>query len=482
MDRSSRAILILFSFFLVVVGFSLWFSRTPDPALDDGDGENGPAVGTAGEPDRPDVPEDGLRPEPLPPQPGLVISGKVLDAGGRPIEGAVLSLYQGRRWLPSVRLSSDEESDRQRVADLFQYYRADASTLHPLGMDVSSTVERESPVREDVSAADGTFAFEDAPAGRLRVAATYGRLSSGQVDATGGTPLELVLRTKTRLSGKVVVIEDGRPLAGALVRAYQGGRVRAVEADRNGAFVFDDLPAGETTVLATHPDHAGASEQPTLSPGEETVLRLSLGRGHDLVVVARGFHPERPEKKIYLPYTTVVLIREIDRAYVLARTTSDGVATFTNLPPGRYVVNGRRKGYLAAGSAEISLPLPEEQEVEIFLDLAVPSTIRVLDERGYAGSRSTGTARRPSSSRGSPATGSAPSCRRIRRRARSSRPCSCRRASSAGGSPGSTGRRSPGRRYRSSSSPTPAASRARRSSSGRTRRGSSPGRRFRRER
>ena len=56
---------------------------------------------------------------------------------------------------------------------------------------------------------------------------------------------------------------------------------------------------------------------------------------------------------------------------------------FSSLPPGRYLVNGRRKGYLAAGTTEVTLPLPQEQELEVFLDRAVPSTIRVLDERGY---------------------------------------------------------------------------------------------------
>ncbi len=159
------------------------------------------------------VPSEGT--EAPPPSRGRRLSGRVLDAEGRPVRGAAV--------------------------------RATAVAVAAAGAGgVRGPAGETRTIEGGTTGADGTFSLDLAalPDGvaSLDLSATRGPLAARR-SLPGGVPpegpLDLVLPREFAAGGRVLAAEDGRPLEGIAVRI--GGREAATDA--RGAFRLEGLPA-----------------------------------------------------------------------------------------------------------------------------------------------------------------------------------------------------------------------------------------------
>lgn len=166
-----------------------------------------------------------------------------------------------------------------------------------------------------------------------------------------GTPLRLPvsrLRTPGRVRGRVVDAVTGSGVPGALVRL---GPQMAIT-DRDGEVAFGGVPGGQhrlsmsqeisfaDAVFVGDPTVVVDSAQPA-----PTTFRLAIARGARVNVAVRRYTAQRtgiagaPDSLVDagpLSNATLVLTGERDTLY---RTTAEnGTATFTDVPPGEWVI------------------------------------------------------------------------------------------------------------------------------------------------
>jgi hypothetical protein len=169
-----------------------------------------------------------------------------------------------------------------------------------------------------------------------------------------GIPLRLPvsrLRTPGRVYGRVVDAVSGRGVPGALVRL--GPQVAITDAD--GDVAFGGVPGGEHRLSMSQETsfaHAVFVGDPTVRVDSmrprPTTFTLAIARGARLDIDARRFAIARTavagaQDSVVdagpLSNATLVLAGERDTLY---RTTrSDGKTSFTDVPPGRWVVSIR---------------------------------------------------------------------------------------------------------------------------------------------
>ncbi len=166
-----------------------------------------------------------------------------------------------------------------------------------------------------------------------------------------GLPLRMPvsrLRTPGRVRGRVVDAVTGSGVPGALVRL---GPQMAIT-DRDGEVVFGGVPGGEhrlsmsqetsfaDPVFVGDPTVVVDSTQPT-----PTTFRLAIARGARVQIVARRYTAQRtgiagtPDSLVDagpLANATLVLSGERDTLY--RTTTENGTATFTDVPPGHWMI------------------------------------------------------------------------------------------------------------------------------------------------
>jgi RNA polymerase sigma factor (sigma-70 family) len=171
-------------------------------------------------------------------RPGPTAAGRVLDPGGRPIEGASVQLFDG-----------------------------------PLQVH---------PVRQTTTDASGRYQVEGLWTGSLFVAAEApGRGTSRRALAGGG---DLELQPEARLSA-TIQDRDGVPLAGAAVRLVvmspQGDRLltfRRTRTDAQGRVDLGSLGAGTYTLDVDGREGGSGSWQGRFAPGEKRHLSLRVPR------------------------------------------------------------------------------------------------------------------------------------------------------------------------------------------------------------
>ena len=166
-----------------------------------------------------------------------------------------------------------------------------------------------------------------------------------------GTPLRLPisrLRTPGRVRGRVVDAVTGTGVPGALVRL--GPQVAIT--DRDGEVAFGGVPGGQhrlsmsqetsfaEAVFVGDPTVVVDSAQPT-----PTTFRLAIARGARVNIVARRYAskrtaiagaPDSLEDAGPLANAALILAGERDTLY--RTTTEQGTATFTDVPPGHWVI------------------------------------------------------------------------------------------------------------------------------------------------
>lgn len=101
----------------------------------------------------------------------------------------------------------------------------------------------------------------------------------------GAGPLEVVLAPARAIEGQVVAAEDDRPLAGAMVEGESASWRNRARTSPDGRFRFTDAPDEQATLVVTLAGRKGA----VVEAADAAVVRLSLGRAiRGLVVDPAG--------------------------------------------------------------------------------------------------------------------------------------------------------------------------------------------------
>lgn len=281
------------------------------------------------------------------------VSGRLLDSGGKPVEGAAVA------WFP---------------------FRSEEETL----LDETTGKEPQA-LGETKTDAAGRFAARwEKEQGlvtiRVLSAAHLGLLLPGPYDSGDVSLSDIALPSSRRVAGRVVD-EAGRPVAGARVEAWalsaafgfsfaeEGGRFfsRAVTAE-DGGFTFASVPHGNLVVLARAAGYVPAEDYGT---GRRPALRLKRG------AALRGKVTDRRGK----PAPGAIVIA----GGVAGRTDDSGRYALSAVAPGRVVVRALWREELGGRRAGIRLRKGEVAEV----------AIRLTEDAAIAGVVSHEKSRRP---------------------------------------------------------------------------------------
>lgn len=220
---------------------------------------------------------------------GHRVTGRVLDGNDRPVEGALVSVGDGRRVWTDARGVFDAGIRRGTVT-----LRASAPGLAPRRVDVAVVDE---PVDVEI----------------------------------------VLLRARARLSGRIEG-ENGEPLADARVtlRTLDGLSPTRVEwTDERGVYRFDDLPPGEVEIEIDHPDHGPTAKRIELrrEDADETVdVELVEGWTIEIEVRLAGSRD-------------AVAGARVEGGGDRAHTDTSGVAVLRNLVDERVRVEVSAEGY-----------------------------------------------------------------------------------------------------------------------------------------
>ena len=127
---------------------------------------------------------------------------------------------------------------------------------------------------------DGAFAFDEIPAGEIRVYTfDQARLIEGETSIQ--LPEDGVEEVNVLLSGGIGIVRgivldaDGNPVAGAEV----GGGMSVTTTDENGVFVLEDVPVGKRSIVAVSQEIGsnGVATIDLVAEGEEVYATVVLG-------------------------------------------------------------------------------------------------------------------------------------------------------------------------------------------------------------
>ena len=201
---------------------------------------------------------------------------------------------------------------------------------------------------EGTSQADGSFRLVGVVPGSYRLSVTAERTSHAGLErplliGPGGlTALRLVVTAVPAITGLVRGI-DGTPVPGVLVRLDRNDRngidMPQVMTGADGRFRLSGTPADQGTVVAWDPRQGVASAAVPASSLSPSPLVLQLQTGASVVGYIR-YRDGTP-----VPGASVAVTRQ--RGIVLydsASTGEDGHFQITSLLPGTYAVRARRRG------------------------------------------------------------------------------------------------------------------------------------------
>ncbi|HEV8578527.1 MAG TPA: carboxypeptidase-like regulatory domain-containing protein [Thermoanaerobaculia bacterium] len=222
------------------------------------------------------------------------------------------------------------------------------------------------------SATDGTFHFSGLTTGeRIDLAVRHPDFAEAQVHGAeigAGSPVEIVLRRPSRVSGRVVDPSDrGIPGALVLLRVQPSHTERWVETGEDGAFMAEQLPPGELSVRASAAGYQDARiddlELATEEPLDSLTLRLSPA------AALAGSVGDAEGKPLAGVRVSVSSTAGKEGANVAEWTTDDaGAFRLDGLRPGPVVIRAEHRAYrpaerrmeLKAGSNELDLSLESD--------------------------------------------------------------------------------------------------------------------------
>ncbi len=319
----------------------------------------------------------------------LEITGTVRNPEGETVEGARVTL-----WLPGKKASLADTpevnlADIQRVNALVYIDPLDWDQPRPMSL-LTETAATAAPRRDagtEVAAVDtsgdGTYTLlVPAGVGRGPFRVTARKEDVGSAAAQGvqvGQQLDLTLGTAGQVTGQVIGEAQSLPVAGARVVFDDGEQRWTTTADEGGSFRIEGVTPGYYSVLAGAAGHTPLVDAHVqVKRGEPVVLRLPRGTTLRVTAIAE----EDPQERM-VEGAEIVLVENDTYAYVFAKTNAQGIAEFPSLPAGRYVLNGTAPGLTSYGDESVTIdPKQLVQEAEVRFEVAVPTTIEVVDEDG----------------------------------------------------------------------------------------------------
>ena len=237
---------------------------------------------------------------------GGFVTGRLVDAGGKPVAGR-------------VRLSS-----------------LDGTVLHLLLRDLVQTQ----------AGGDGRFVLGPTPPGELVLQASAAGLATRDIETASGNRArgsdlgDVVLESGPVIRG-VVQDRQGAGIPGATLRAFARGPTLPIEAESDdvGAFVLAGLPTGTIDVMVRAPGYASARQ--TVAVGTEDVVIVLDAGGMIVGAVVDG----KGQPVSGAMVRAAAEVQEMDARPMGLTSDGDGRFTLYDVRPGRYVVDARAAGY-----------------------------------------------------------------------------------------------------------------------------------------
>jgi len=271
---------------------------------------------------------------------GERLSGIAVDAAGKPLLGALVSLEPG-------------------VAG---------------GDDLAYRVV----TRTFVTGEDGKFRFEEASAVGNRITIEKTGLAPARETGlrAGAVPRPITASAGDPVTG-VVLAASKKPAAGALVRLESGkATTRWVETDAEGRFTIPHAPDGRGAIVVDAGE-AGWGSRPD--------VKLPLGEGKSITIALA--QPASLDGKVVDDKTG----RAVPRAKVfvkangfarLARTGPDGLYHLKGIPPQTYRLSVDEARYVSWVKPDLALNPGEGRRLDVAITLAATMTGKVVDENG----------------------------------------------------------------------------------------------------
>jgi uncharacterized GH25 family protein len=258
--------------------------------------------------------------------PGAALEGKVVDAEGRPVEGAEV--------------------------------RATAGAMRALRRMPS----RSSGPADAYTAADGSFRLEDrAPGESVDLAVlhpNYGPGAAQGVAVPTAEPVRIVLQATSRVSGRALG-KDGKALAGARVTLSEmismnmgsrsmmrPGNWKGAVTDEDGGFSFSDVAPGGIEIRAEAVRHQAAELKGLeTKPGQE-MAGIELVLPAAASVEGRVVAPDgRPVPGAEVTVVSADSAMGFSFPDLFAQTDGDGRYVLDGVPPGPRTLEARAEGY-----------------------------------------------------------------------------------------------------------------------------------------
>ena len=227
---------------------------------------------------------------------------------------------------------------------------------------------------------EGRFRIEDLKKGDYQLEAgtregwvTPRPVSVRVVRGVESRRVDLVVQPGGSLEGKVLA-PDGSPLAGARVSVYRKngphGAVDTTFTGKLGTFAVKSLASGDYVVRACGRGWIESGLDATVRPGRSAMVEIRLlAEGGVLEVTVKdglGMPVDSAAVQVRRPDGGVLLID--DRVLMIPHSTdSNGVLVRKALPPGRFVVEAKRYGYVTARD-EVEIQAGARARVELKME------------------------------------------------------------------------------------------------------------------
>ncbi len=236
-------------------------------------------------------------------------------------------------------------------------------------------------VAEARAGADGAFAVPDAPSGaRVVVVRAQDFIPANRIQIEAKPDEKISLQQGGSVRG-LVTDPAGKPVPGVLVTTDDA----AAQTDAQGKFRLAGLPAGGLHLQALSKDDLAARKDGLrVRKGEEVEANLKLRPGTVIsgTVIEEGTRrPVAGARVSAYPAARFARFarRREERA---ARTDARGRFRLAGLAPSRYSIEAAKDGYLTASIAAITSAAPSALPANLALRKAASISGRVTDEKG----------------------------------------------------------------------------------------------------
>lgn len=297
--------------------------------------------------------EESRQLTPLPIEPGALVTGTVLTAGGRPEEGAVLTLQPVEDGLPAT-VQAARVAARAGVAP---------GTLTPAGApaDVAAAALAAAGLRVTSTDAAGRFAFAGVSAGDYLLEARAGnhlaatrtlRIDAPLAPATTDTTfVDIALTPTGTFSGRATLWEATNHQSTVV---YVNGTSAVAVTNATGDYLLRDVPIGNHTIVATHESWLDASTTGALTVAGDSVALapIVLPRTWNMEPVVTASGPATGEVGVAMNFSATASDPDGSIALYEWDFDDDGIVDFSG--PGAANVNHAYTGLATRAKVRVT--------------------------------------------------------------------------------------------------------------------------------